>query len=130
MPIAFDGTLFSGAGYDWLVKRGSEAHAFLLGEEHGIAENPKLAAQLFKDLAPVGYRNLAIEISPPMARVLDEALLKGPAATRPLLTNPESRLAFYGMREEADFLAAARAAVPRTQKLLGVSTMMSPPTAI
>jgi hypothetical protein len=118
MPIDFDGNQFSGAGYDWLVKRGAEAHAFLLGEEHGIAENPKLAAQLFKDLAPAGYRNLAVEISPPMARALDEALLKGPAATRALLTNPKSRLAFFGMREEADFLAAARAAVPRTQRLL------------
>ena len=118
MPIAFDGDQFSGAGYDWLVKRGSGADAFLLGEEHGIAENPKLAAQLFKDLTPAGYRNLAIEISPPMAGALDDALLKGPAATRAFLTNPDSRLAFYGMREEADFLAAARAAVPRTQKLL------------
>ena len=118
MPIAFDGSRFSGAGYDWLVRRGSEAHTFLLGEEHGIAENPKLAAQLFKDLAPAGYRSLAIEISPPMASALDDALLKGPAATRALLTKPESRLAFYGMREEADFLAAARAAVPRSQKLL------------
>ena len=74
MPLLFDGKRFSGAGYDWLRHRGSEAQAFLLGEEHGIAENPKLAAQLFTDLTPRGYRHVAVEISPPMAVAVDRAL--------------------------------------------------------
>ena len=112
MPLDFDGTRFSGRGYDWLVQRGSEAGAFLLGEEHGIAENPKLAAQLFTALAPSGYRHVAIEISPVMAAAVDSALAsRDPNALRALLTTPESRVAFFGMREEADWLGAARAAV-------------------
>jgi len=74
MSLEFDGTRFSGAGYDWLLRQGSEADAFLLGEEHGIAENPKLAAQLFTGLTAHRYRHVAVEISPPMAAVVNRAL--------------------------------------------------------
>ena len=113
MPIEFDGTRFSGPGYDWLVERGSDAGAFLVGEEHGIAENPKLAAQLFGALVPSGYRHVAIEISPVMAAAVDDALAsRDPKALRTLLTTPESRVAFFGMREEADWLRSARTALP------------------
>ena len=112
MAVDFDGNRFSGQGYDWLLDRGAQAHAFLLGEEHGIAENPKLAAALFTALVPHGYRHVGIEISPPMAAALDRALASGdPAALDRLLTTPELRVAFFGMREEADWLHAARTAL-------------------
>lgn len=113
MPLEFDGSRFSGVGYDWLLKRGSEADAFLLGEEHGIAENPKLAAQLFSGLTAHRYRHVAVEISPPMAAVVNRALAsRDPNDLRKLLTTPESRIAFFGMREEAEWLRSARSAVP------------------
>jgi len=113
MSLEFDGTRFSGAGYDWLLRRGSEADAFLLGEEHGIAENPKLAAELFRGLAAHRYRHLAVEISPPMAAVVNRALSSSdPNDLHTLLTTPESRIAFFGLREEAEWLRSARAALP------------------
>ena len=113
LALQYDGKRFSGPGYDWLLRQGSQAQAFLLGEEHGIAENPTLAAQLFTDLVPRGYRNVAIEISPPMADAVDAALAAAdPGALRHLFTAPESRVAFFGMREEADWLRSARAALP------------------
>jgi len=119
LAVAFDGTRFSGPGYEWLLKQGSAARAVLLGEEHGIAENPKLAAQLFADLVPHGYRHLAIETSPPMAAELEQAIGEGgTAAVRRLVTAPESRVAFFGLREEAELLAAVRKAVPRQSPLL------------
>jgi hypothetical protein len=118
LPMAFDGKQFAGAGYDWLLKRGREAHAFLIGEEHGIAENPKLAAQLFGDLAPHAYRYVAVEVSPPMADALERALASGDSALRRLLTAPESRVPFFGMREEADWLSAVRPAAPRNRPFL------------
>jgi len=119
MPLNFSEGRFSGAGYDWLVERGARAHAFLIGEEHGIAENPKLAAQLFKALAPRGYRNAAIELSPPMAAALDATLAtRDPANLKRFLTTPETRVAFFGMREEAEWLQAARAALPGKKPFL------------
>jgi hypothetical protein len=119
MPVEYDGTRFSGPGYEWLLTRGSQAGAFLLGEEHGIAENPKLAAQLFAALVPKGYRHVAIEISSPMATALDEALRTGGAAAlKGKLTTPESRVAFFGMREEADWLVAAHAALHTNRPFL------------
>lgn len=66
--LDFDGAAFSGPAFDRLVEEGRAAQFFLLGEEHGIAENPKLAAALFTALTADGYAQLAIEVSPPMAR--------------------------------------------------------------
>ena len=119
MAVGFDGSRFSGAGYDWLVRRGSEAHAFLLGEEHGIAENPKLAAQLFTTLAPKGYRHVVVEISPPMSDVVERAGRQGGAAAlRKALASRDTAIPFFGLKEEADWLTAAIAAVPRTTRAI------------
>lgn len=113
MPIAFDGRRFSGVGYDWLLQKGANAAAFLVGEEHGISENPKLASQLFAALVPHGYRHVAVEISPPIAEQVDRILTsQGPEALKMFLKTPGSMAAFFGMQEEADWLVAARAALP------------------
>ena len=110
---------FSGPGYDWIAMQGREAAFFLLGEEHGIAENPRLAAQLFGDLVPAGYRHVAIEISPPMAREIDRVLARGGvAALTDYFGDAGSNVAFFGMREEAEWLGAARAAVPGSAPVL------------
>jgi hypothetical protein len=118
MPLDFDAARFSGAAYDWLLQRGRTAHAFMIGEEHGIAENPKLAAHLFAALAPEGYRYVAVEVSPPMAIALDGALSRGASAFEHLLMNAEARVPFFGLREEADWLIAARAAAPGRKPFL------------
>ena len=113
LAIDFDGNKFSGPGYEQLLEEGRKAHFFLIGEEHGIAENPQLVAALFADLAEHGYRRLAIEISPPMASVLDRALADdGLEGLRKLYAEPGGEPAFFGMREEAEMLAAVRARVP------------------
>jgi hypothetical protein len=111
--LDFDGARFSGPAWNWLVEQGRSAQFFLLGEEHGIAENPKLATQLFTALARSGYSRVAVEISPPMAAELDKALRAGGIeGLRRLFRDPGSNVAFFGMREEAEWLAAARKAVP------------------
>ena len=46
-PLVYDCEGFSGAGWDFLSSEAHYAHYFLIGEEHGIAENPILAAALF-----------------------------------------------------------------------------------
>lgn len=117
--LDYSGGRFSGAAYDWLVGQGREAAFFLLGEEHGIAENPKLAAQLFRDLVPAGYAHVAVEISPPMAREVDRVLAGGGvAALTDYFGDQGSNVAFFGMREEAEWLAAARAALPGARQVI------------
>ncbi len=56
-----------GPGGRRLVSEGAAAQFFLIGEEHGIAEVPELAAWLFERLVPHGYRHLAVEIGPAIA---------------------------------------------------------------
>ena len=104
---------FAGPGWERLVECGRAAHFFMIGEEHGIAENPKLAAALFRSLAPSGYARLAIEISDPMARAVDRAVTAGGLeGIQRLYADPASRVAFFGLREEAELLAAVRDALP------------------
>ena len=113
LRLDFDGEDFSGPAWDRLVKEGEAAQFFLVGEEHGIAENPKLVAQLFSELLPHGYSRLAIEISPSMAWLIDGTLAKGGLdGLRDLYSQPGGEPAFYGMDEEARMLAAVRAVAP------------------
>lgn len=111
--LEYDGTRFSGPAWDLLLSEGRAAHFFCLGEEHGIAENPKLAAQLFGALTQSGYAKACVEISPPMAAELDAAARGGLDGVRNLFADQRANVAFLTMREEAEWIAAARAAAPR-----------------
>ena len=117
--LTYEASAFGGPAFDLLVREGAAAQVFLIGEDHGIAENPKLAAALFEALAPHGYRNVGVEISPPMARLIDEALAAGGLeGLKAMLRDPGSQVAFFGMAEEAAWLARARAAAPRGRPFL------------
>jgi hypothetical protein len=111
---------FSGPAWELLLHEGRTAQFFAIGEEHGIAENPKLAAALFAELVKAGYSKLVIEISPPMASALDQALsADGLTGLQALFAHAGAEPAFFGMREEAEFLAAAHAAAPAGPFLWG-----------
>jgi len=112
LRLDFDGEAFTGPAWERLVAEGTAARFFLVGEEHGIAENPVLVAQLFSELANQGYSKLAIEISPTMAWLLDAALEDdGLDGLRDLFSQPGGEPAFFGMAEEAQMLATVRAAI-------------------
>lgn len=102
----------SGPGWDLLLAEGRAAQMFLIGEQHGIAENARLAGALFEALVPAGYSRAVIETSPPMAQRLDNALREnGLDGLRELYARPGGEPAFFGLREEAEWLSRARAAV-------------------
>ena len=109
--LEFDGREFSGPAWDLLVEEGRNAQFFLIGEEHGISENPKLASAIFAALKPTGYSGMVIETSPFMARKLDAAARDGIAGIRTLFAQPGGEPAFFGMREEAELLADAHETV-------------------
>ncbi|MCB1626628.1 MAG: hypothetical protein KDI48_02800 [Xanthomonadales bacterium] len=112
---------FSGPAYERLLAEGRQARFFLIGEEHGIAENPLLAAALFGELVEAGYRRLTIEISAPMAATLDRTLRQGGlSALADLYAEPGGEPAFFGMQQEAELLASVRAAVDDELVLWGI----------
>jgi hypothetical protein len=119
--LNFDGSRFSGPAWDTLLAAGRASQFFLIGEEHGIAENPKLAAALFTALAPSGYQHVCVEISPPMSAELDRAARGGVSGIRTMFADRNANVAFFGMREEAEWIAAARAAsTARGQVVWGI----------
>ena len=120
LAVSFRDGTFSGPGWELLLEEGRKSRFFLVGEEHGVAETPAVVRELFRALQPAGYHHLAIEISPPMAAVLDE-LARGPDGLGRLAAffaeNPPG-VAFFTLREEAELLVAARAAVPSGEPVL------------
>ena len=117
--LAFDGRTFSGPGWDLLIEEGRKAKFFMLGEEHGLAENAHLSASLVETLAPMGYNRVAVEISPPMAQEVGAALDRGGLdGLKRFYAQTGAYVAFYTMAEEAMFLARARKALPRGEDAL------------
>ena len=117
--LAFDGRTFSGPGWDLLVEEGRKAKFFMLGEEHGLAENAHLAANLVETLAPMGYSRMAVEISPPMAQEIGAAIDRGGLdGLKRYYAQSGVGVAFYTMAEEAMFLARARKVLPRGEDAL------------
>ena len=96
-----------GPGAALLLDAGREARFFLIGEEHGVAQVPRLAATLFRALAPAGYRHLAIETGPWLASALDEAARQGTGGIEAFVNRWWPGAPFYSLREEAELLAAA-----------------------
>lgn len=120
-PIAFDGTRFSGAGWDLIVAEACASEFSLVGEEHGLAEIPLLTGALFEALRPVGYDKLAIELSAPVADVLDQAAKDGLAGLKAYCAKYPPGPAFFSWKPEAELLVRARAAVPvKTQAIWGL----------
>ncbi len=111
LAVGFDGDAVSGPGIDRILEDARAARFFLLGEEHGVAQVPILAKALFEALAPSGYSRLGLEVSPPAARALDAAAAGGVAGLRRFVADHPPGPAFYTMSQEAELLAAARAAV-------------------
>jgi hypothetical protein len=110
LKLDYASGVFSGPGWDKLVAEGRAAQFLLVGEEHGIAENPKLMGQLFETLAKDGYSKFVIEVSPPMADALTASAQTGMAGIKAQYALDGGEPAFFGMQEEAEMLVRARAA--------------------
>lgn len=111
MHAAADGRL-SGAGGELLIAAGRDAQFFLIGEEHGVAEIPLVAAGLFRELAPHGYRHLAIETGDAMAAELNRRLVADSSGASLLAFQRDyfPGAPFYRWREDAALLRTAVAA--------------------
>jgi len=101
-----DGRL-TGPGADWLEARGAEVDHFLMGERHGTAEIPKVAANLYERLADHGYGPVALEIGPFAGEATTEALQEGGyPALKDLVTRYEGPpIAFLNRKEESEMAA-------------------------
>jgi hypothetical protein len=107
MTAGADGAL-AGPGAELLLEAGRNAHFFLIGEEHGIAEVPQVTASLFRALVPHGYRHLAIETGDALAGALNRAIVADPAGGSLAFQRAHWPGApFFSRREESELLREA-----------------------
>lgn len=69
LALALNDGVLSGTGRDFLLREAERASFFLIGEEHGFAENPLIAKALLQELS--AYRHFAAEIGPITAARLE-----------------------------------------------------------
>ncbi len=119
--LATRGTLV-GAGAETLRAAIRPAQFVLIGEDHGMSEIPAFSTAVAKELAPLGYRNLVVEVGPAAGRKL-QGILDSPApeaAAHGWARKYPLSLAFYNWREEFDFLRAVRTAVGPGMRVIGI----------
>lgn len=111
-PVALSLGALTGAGGRLLVDSASHARFVLLGEEHGIAETPRLMQAMLCELRTSGFDTFAIEVSPLQGERLD-GMARKPAAVAALnamIVDWRTAPPFYSVREERDLLASAMTA--------------------
>ncbi|HEX2203093.1 MAG TPA: hypothetical protein VHG91_07335, partial [Longimicrobium sp.] len=96
-----------GEGARLLLEAGRASQFFLVGEEHGVAQVPRLTSALYRALAPDGYGYLAVETGDALAAGLARAAREPePAKALERFVNEHWPGApFYTLREEAALIA-------------------------
>ena len=108
VALSAEGEL-EGPAKEWFRAEATEAQFVFIGEEHDVREVPTLVGALWRELAPLGYRHVAIEAGPWLGDRLDrfarfadqQALSHFQGATWPRLPNKsvppisEEEVAFY-----------------------------------
>ncbi len=121
-PVALSEGRLSGAGADTIRVGLREARFVLIGEDHGLAEIPAFSSAVFDEAAPLGFRNLFVEIGPLAARRMTQVL--GSADPDAQAADWARRypfsLAFYNWRQEFAFLKDARRAAGSSFGLFGL----------
>lgn len=124
LALSAEGRLAGPAG-ERLAARVRASRFVLLGEEHGMADVPRLAAALWRagEGAGAGPQYLAIEVGPQLAGRLEAALRVEPtdSAYRAFLAEHRPGAPFFFWREDAALLRAVVSATPgRTGVLWGL----------
>lgn len=121
-PIALRDGRLEGAGADVIRTTLKDAPFVLIGEDHGLAEIPAFSAAVFRELAPLGVRDLVVEVGPEAGRRLTRLLGSADpvAEARAWERRYPFSLAFYNLEQELAFLRAARAAAGPGLRVTGV----------
>lgn len=118
LPLTMSDGVPAGGGWDWLVEKARDARFTLIGEEHGVAETAQLSAALFKAIRGSGYTRMAIELSPIIAQDIESAGRRnGLQGILDFFARPDTWSPMY-LREEAQFLATAINAAPKSERVL------------
>jgi hypothetical protein len=76
-----DGRLV-GPAADWFRTEAAKVQFFFIGEEHDVREIPLIAGALWRELAPLGYKHVAVEAGPWLGGRLEPicAIWRSPSA--------------------------------------------------
>jgi hypothetical protein len=112
----------AGPGAAVLRDAAANAQFVLFGEDHGFADSPVLVRAIAREVQPLGFRRLVVEVGPRSTRMVADTLRRdGIAGVSALVRRDPMGLPFLSLKEDAelssDFLAPD---VDGTPALIGI----------
>jgi hypothetical protein len=120
LPIAQEGQLYSGSGWERLLAEADQAQFFMIGEQHATADIALFAAALHAQLARRGYTHAALEVGPWSTEYAERVIRSGQGRLGDYIRAPGHAFAlpFLFFREELDLVEQIVAASPDREHAL------------
>lgn len=111
MELALNQGKLEGPGAAFLFSEGNASQFVLVGEDHGLAEVPEFCSAYFHELKNAGFANLAVEVGPDTARILEKySREKAPVeALRKFDQTYYFSIPFFNWQGEAEMLTSLAA---------------------
>lgn len=108
--VTMDNKHLSNSGAIYLKRKAAEAHYFLIGEQHGIAEIPTYTASIIRAINALEYEYYASEIGPITAEIMADRIIDSKAEEEiaALLSEFPLGIPFYTLKNEAEVLEAVK----------------------
>jgi hypothetical protein len=119
LPISLEHGRPVGPGADWIARESANAQFVLIGEDHGMAEAPRIAAALWNAQMGGAFQQLVIETGPYATVEMADALRAGSEGLAALNARYPTAIPFFTWREDGE-MAEAAVASDGTAALCGV----------
>ena len=112
LPMSMKEGRLRGPGADWITRESANAQFVLIGEDHGMAQPPQIAAALWNAPAGAAFRQLVVETGPNAAAAMEQALREAPEGLAKLNARYPTAIPYFTWREDGDLAATAIASQP------------------
>lgn len=93
----------SGTGAPVLRAAAAQSEFILFGEDHGFADSPVLVRAIARDVRPLGFRRLVVEVGPRSTKLVAETLRhSGMPGVGELVHHDPMGLPFLSLKEDAE----------------------------
>lgn len=107
LPISLEHGRPVGPGADWIARESANAQFVLIGEDHGMAEAPRIAAALWNARMGGAFQQLVIETGPYATAEMADALRAGNGGLAALNARHPTAIPFFTWREDGEMAEAA-----------------------
>lgn len=120
LPLALEAGTLRGPGAEWIARESAGTQFVLIGEDHGMAEPPQLAAALWRAHMGGRFGHLVIETGPRAAAALEDAARRADDGMSALAARFPTAIPFFDWQDDGAMASAAVRDGDKRRALWGV----------